>query len=379
MYNDPTFFNKLTHIRRHIHQHPELSGQEYQTTAYIRNFLEERNIKILESKLDTGLIAEIGKSDGKIIGLRADIDALPISEKTQLSYKSINEGVMHACGHDLHTTSLLGAAELLKQHEENLPGKVRLIFQPAEEIFQGAQLVLNTVDFNDWSALVGFHNAPDLPLGAIGFRESKQMASVDRFHGIIYGDGTHAAHPEQGSDPIVTGSQIVANLQAIVSRHVPANEQVVVSITHTTAGNTWNVIPNEFHFEGTVRTFDNEVREKVLHLLEKIVHNTADSFDQTADVNWITGPGPLNNDLKLFKKLSSSFTKNKRNVVPLDTNLGGEDFAFYQEHVPTFFASIGTGKNFPLHHPEFLVDDAALVYTVNYYLDVVKELLINDQ
>ncbi|MDN6244540.1 MAG: amidohydrolase, partial [Tetragenococcus koreensis] len=358
MYNDSTFFNKLTQIRRHIHQHPELSKQEYQTTAFIRNFLEERNIRILESNLETGLIAEIGEKEGKIIGLRADIDALPITEKTQLSYKSINEGVMHACGHDLHTTSLLGAAELLKQHEKELPGKVRLIFQPAEEIFQGAQLVIDTVDFNGWSALVGFHNAPDLPLGAIGFRETKQMASVDRFYGIIHGVGTHAAHPEQGNDPIVTGSQIVANLQAIVSRHIPASEQAVVSITHTTAGNTWNVIPDEFHFEGTVRTFDNKVREKVLYLLEKIVHNTADSFVQKADLEWITGPGPLNNDLNLFKRLSSTFAKNKSNIVPMSSNLGGEDFAFYQDHVPTFFASIGTGKNFPLHHPEFLVDDA---------------------
>lgn len=375
MYKDPTFFNKLTHIRRYIHQHPELSGNEYQTTEYIKDFLQKREITILDSGLETGLIAEIGQNNGKNIGLRADIDALPILEKTQLPYKSVNEGVMHACGHDLHTTSLLGAAALLKQHETELAGKVHLIFQPAEEVFQGAQSVINTVDFSDWSALIGFHNAPDLPLGAIGFRETRQMASVDRFSVAIRGTGTHAAHPEQGSDPIVTGSQIVSNLQAIVSRHVPTNEQVVVSVTHTSAGSTWNVIPGEFYFEGTVRTFDNEIREKVLHLMNKIIHNTADSFDQEADIEWITGPGPLNNNLDLFNKISSSFAKKQKNIVPLSSNLGGEDFAFYQDHVPTFFASIGTGKNIPLHHPEFLVDDAALIYTVNYYLDAVKEFL----
>lgn len=374
MFLETDFFQQLALTRQYLHQHPELSGEEIQTTAFIKDFLQKENITVLETELKTGVIAEIGTSDGPTIGLRADIDALPITEETQLPYTSVHPGVMHACGHDFHTTSLLGAAIILKKNEARLPGKIRLVFQPAEEIFQGAKQVMDAVDLSSWSAMVGFHNAPELPLGAIGARASKQMASVDRFFVTIQGIGTHAAHPDQGSDPIVTGSQIISNLQAIISRHIPASEQAILSVTHVNAGNTWNVIPDKFQFEGTIRTFDETLRKKIIDQMKKIVTHTAESFGQIATIDWITGPGPVNNDPKLFKQLSLAIPAIAKETVALKSNLGGEDFAFYQEQVPTFFASIGTGKGIPLHHPAFLIDDEALVYSVNYYLKTVETL-----
>ena len=376
MFKEDHFFQELTITRQKLHQIPELSGKEYLTTQFIKNYLETQGIRILDTQLETGLVAEIGLNSGPIIGLRADIDALPVQEETQVAYQSQHKDVMHACGHDFHTASLLGAAKLLKEREQELPGTIRLIFQPAEENFQGAKAVIETVAFDDWDALVGFHNSPTLPLGTIGHGEAKQTASVDRFFVTVHGTGTHAAHPEQGSDPIVTGAQMITNLQAIISRHIPASEEAILSVTHVKAGQTWNVIPEQFVFEGTIRTFDAQIRQQVHLLLERIVHNTADSYLQTANVEWIIGPGSVENNVTLQQTLTPSLTKVAREVLTLSPSLGGEDFAYYQEHVPTYFAWIGTGTQIPLHHPAFSVDDQALYYAVNYYLNAVETLLL---
>lgn len=195
MFKEEKFFKELSATRQKIHQFPELSGKEFLTTQLIQSYLEAEGIRILETNLKTGLVAEVGVNTGKVIGLRADIDALPVQEATNVIYRSKNQGVMHACGHDFHTASLLGAAKLLKQKEQSLSGKVRFVFQPAEEIFQGAKAVIENLNFKDWDALVGFHNSPTLPLGVIGHGEAKQTASVDRFIVTIRGIGTHAAHP----------------------------------------------------------------------------------------------------------------------------------------------------------------------------------------
>ncbi len=375
MFKEEKFFKELSATRQKIHQFPELSGKEFLTTQLIQSYLEAEGIRILETNLKTGLVAEVGVNTGKVIGLRADIDALPVQEATNVIYRSKNQGVMHACGHDFHTASLLGAAKLLKQKEQSLSGKVRFVFQPAEEIFQGAKAVIENLNFKDWDALVGFHNSPTLPLGVIGHGEAKQTASVDRFIVTIRGIGTHAAHPEQGSDPVVTGTQIITNLQAIVSRHIPASEQAIVSVTHVKAGETWNVIPDQFIFEGTVRTFRPEIRQKIHQMIERMVHNTADNYQQRASVDWVIGPGSVENHAALTQKITPLLTNIAKEVVSLPPSLGGEDFAYYQEHVPTYFAWIGTGTQFPLHHPAFTVDDRALVYSVNYYLQTVAALL----
>lgn len=369
------FLDKFVGIRHHIHQHPELSEHEYETTEYIKEFLRDLDIKIIDSGLETGVIAEIGNDKNNIIGLRCDIDALPIFEETGLPYASVNDGVMHACGHDFHTTSLLATAELLKANEDKLKGTVRLFFQPAEENFQGSQAVIKTGLLSDLSALVGFHNFPDLPLGTIGYRQDKLMASVDRIKVKIKGVGSHAAHPHEGNDPIVTGSQIITNLQSLISRHIPSKEEAVLSITHVQSGSTWNVVPNTFEFEGTLRTLNEDIRKKLKNLFYKTVENTADIYGQTVDIEWTEGSDCLDNDLELFNKLIPSISDNFLDAIKIESNLTGEDFSRYHKYVPIFFAFIGTGKNIPLHNPKFLIDDKALIYSINYYIDVVQKLL----
>jgi amidohydrolase len=234
-------YDELVTIRHHIHENPELSGQEFETTAYLKAYLEGLNIEILETGLKTGLVAQVGQGE-TVIALRADIDALPILENTGLSFASKNAGVMHACGHDLHQTSLLGAAKILKQREAELKGTVKLIFQHAEEAHFGANEVLDTGILSDVQAIIGYHNMPTLPVGQIGIRAKGVMAAVDQFFVTVTGVGSHAAYPHEGVDSIVATSAIVSSLQQIVSRNMDPQRAVVVSVTHMTAGNTWNVL-----------------------------------------------------------------------------------------------------------------------------------------
>ena len=243
-------YEELAEIRHYIHQHPELSGQEYQTTAFLKERLEEFGIRILESGLKTGLIAEIG-SGQPVVALRADIDALPILEQTNLPYQSQNPGVMHACGHDFHQTSLLGAAALLKEKEDQLEGTVRLIFQPAEEISEGASDVLATGLLEDVQGIIGFHNIPQLKAGQLALNAGAMMAGVEKFKVTVTGVSSHAARPDLGVDTVTAVTTMVQNLQLLISRTVSPFETAVLSITHLDVGSTWNVLPKSGYFEGT--------------------------------------------------------------------------------------------------------------------------------
>lgn len=222
----------LISIRRNLHEHPELSYEEFETTKAIKNWLEEKNITIINSNLETGVIAEIsGNHSGPLIAIRADIDALPIQEETNLPYASKIDGRMHACGHDFHTAAIIGAAYLLKEKEFSLSGTVRFIFQPAEESSNGACKVIEAGHLHGVQAIFGMHNKPDLPVGTIGIKDGPLMAGVDRFEIEIHGVGTHAAVPDAGVDPIVASSQIVMALQTIVSRNISSSHNAVVSVT----------------------------------------------------------------------------------------------------------------------------------------------------
>lgn len=235
---------RLMEIRRHFHQYPELSGEEFETTQTIRSLLEQAGIPILDTSLPTGVVAQIsGKKQDPIIALRADIDALPIQEETGLPYASKIPGKMHACGHDFHTAALIGAAYLLKEEEKALNGSVRFIFQPSEEIGGGAEKVIAAGHLEKVKAIFGLHNKPDLPVGTIGIKSGPLMASVDRFIIEVEGIGTHAAAPHAGIDSIVVASHIVIALQTIVSRQLSSFDHAVISVAHVSAGNTWNVIP----------------------------------------------------------------------------------------------------------------------------------------
>lgn len=369
-------YKELVEIRHYLHAHPEVSEEEFETTKFIREKLLDWEIEILESNLKTGLVAKIG-SGKPVIALRADIDALPILEETGLEFESKNKGAMHACGHDLHMTSLLGAAQLLKKQEQELKGTIKLIFQPAEEIGEGAKQVLQTGLLSDVQAFLGYHNMPTLPTGLIGLREGGVMAAVERFEIIVKGQGSHAAYPQEGRDPILASSAIVQNLQQIVSRNISPQKTAVVSITHIESGNTWNVLPNNARLEGTIRTFENEVRTLTKRRFSEIIEATAKAYDVQVEIKWLMEAEPTFNDFDLTEQIRQITEQWYDKVIYPEPSSAGEDFANYQKQAPSFFAFIGSNgpEASGLHFPDMLVQDEALKVAVEYYIQSAQHLL----
>ena len=369
------FYDHLAKTRHQIHQHPEVSEEEHETTVFLKGYLKNLGIEPLNYPLKTGLIAEIG-SGHPIIALRADIDALPIKEKTGLPYASDN-GAMHACGHDFHQTSLLGAAQLLKEREAELKGTVRLIFQPAEENFQGAYQVIEADGLDDVSAIIGYHNNPHLKPGQIGLCSGAIMAGVEQFRVDVKGVSSHAARPDLGVDTVLVTTTIINNLQQIVARTVSPFESAVLSVTHIEVGNTWNVLPAAGFFEGTIRTFEPKVREDVIARFEKVVQATADQFGAQVDITWGNSPYVTYNDRTLTPLIFEN-SKAFAEVIETLPSTGGEDFAAYQKEIPGVFAFVGSNgeENAPdWHHDDFLVKDEALPVAVNYYVENALFLL----
>lgn len=367
------FLKKLIDDRHFLHMNPELSGEEFATTEFIKEKLKEHNIKIIETNLKNGVVVEIGQGD-KVVALRADIDALPIEEESGVVYHSKVKGKMHACGHDFHTISLIGAAILLKENEDELKGRVRLIFQPEEEINSGAVKMIEENVLEGVSCIIGFHNKPDIPVGFIGIKEGPLMAGVEQFEVEIRGVGTHAAAPHNGNDPIVTASQIITGLQSIVSRHISPLETAVVSVTKIEAGKTWNIIPDRVKLEGTIRTFSEKVREETKRLFEQIIKNYSAAVNQEAEIKWISDGSPVDNNEKMAEILKKEISKFAKVIEP-EIMMGGDDFARYQEKVPGLYAFIGTGCPYEWHHPSFLIDDKALPYAINYFITGAKAML----
>ena len=370
------FYDKLIRTRHYLHCHPELSGQEYQTTDFLKKYLEDLEIRILDSNLKTGLIAEIG-SGQPIIALRADIDALPIFEQTNLPYASQNPGVMHACGHDFHQTSLLGAAELLKAMEEDLQGTIRLIFQPAEETSCGALEVIETGYLDDVKAIVGFHNMPQLKANQLALKPGAMMAGVEKFKVEVEGISSHAARPDLGVDTVITLTSMVQALQVLVARTVSPFEANVLSITHIEAGTTWNVLPQNGFFEGTIRSFSPNSQKKLKEDFIKIVENTAENFGARVSITWDQTPPVTYNDPDLTELLFEN-SKTFAEVVEARPSTAGEDFAFYQEKIPGVFAFIGSnGADAApdLHHDTMTIDDEAFKVSVPYYVESALCLL----
>lgn len=367
------FLKKLIDDRHFLHMNPELSGEEIATAEFIKEKLKEHNIKIIETNLKNGVVAEIGQGD-RVVALRADIDALPIEEESGVVYHSKIKGKMHACGHDFHTISLIGAAILLKENEDELKGRVRLIFQPEEEINSGAVKMIEENVLEGVSCIIGFHNKPDIPVGFIGIKEGPLMAGVEQFEVEIRGVGTHAAAPHNGNDPIVTASQIITGLQSIVSRHISPLETAVVSVTKIEAGKTWNIIPDRVKLEGTIRTFSEKVREETKKLFEQIIKNYSAAVNQEAEIKWISDGSPVDNNEKMAEILKKEISKFAKVIAP-EIMMGGDDFARYQEKVPGLYAFIGTGCPYEWHHPSFLIDDKALSYAINYFITGSKAML----
>ena len=369
-------YEELREIRHYLHQHPELSGQEYQTTAFLKDCLEGLGIRVLESGLKTGLIAEIGTGH-PVVALRADIDALPIVEQTGLPYQSQNPGVMHACGHDFHQTSLLGAAALLKEKEDQLDGTVRLIFQPAEEISEGATEVLATGLLEDVQGIIGFHNMPQLKAGQLALNAGAMMAGVEKFKVTVTGVSSHAARPDLGADTVTAVTTMVQNLQLLISRTVSPFETAVLSITHLDVGSTWNVLPKSGYFEGTIRCFNPSLQRELKERFISIIRHTAKSLEVDVTFEWGVTPPVTFNDEELTQLVWDA-SQGLAEVIPATPSTAGEDFAFYQERIPGVFAFIGSNgePDAPdLHHDHMTIDDAAFRVSVPYYVENAQALL----
>ncbi|CAK8053952.1 amidohydrolase [Eupransor demetentiae] len=363
-----------TAIRHYLHQHPELSNQEFKTTAFLKARLEDLGYRIITpASLKTGVVAEIGPENAPVIVLRADIDALPIKEQTGLNYASENEGVMHACGHDFHMTSLLLAAERLVEKADNLTARVRLLFQPAEEINRGAKQVIASGILSDVSYIAGFHNEPSLNAGQMAVKAGARNAAVDRFSVRLKGKGGHAARPHENNDPIVAATTLISALQTIISRNTNPFHPAVLSVTHIEAGSTWNVIPDEAWFEGTIRTFTDEDREGIKKRFYQTVQGQADAFDLEAEIDWEEGPAVLNNRADLAQLLAAKI-QDKVELIDLPATTGGEDFALYTQTIPAIFAEIGSGGNSSLHHSDLILDDAGLETAATWYTTAVEGL-----
>lgn len=355
----------MTTLRHQLHAHPELALQEVATTALIKQTLTELNIRLVDYPGETGVVAEIGHG-APIIALRADIDALPIQEDNELSFRSTIPGRMHACGHDFHTAALLGGARLLKVHEVDLNGTVRLIFQPAEEGHRGAKMMIDNGVLAGVRAIAGFHNMPNLPVGTLAMKSGPLMASNDNFDVTILGQGAHAAMPEASHDPIVTLGELISNLQTVRSRNIAPDAALVLTIAAVQAGTTFNVIPNTANLRGTIRTFNTANRDLAKVRFYDIVRATAKMNQQTATIDWDRGPSCVNNNAALTAVLSRVL-KDDFDIVPAQLCNADDDFALYQECIPGFYGFLGSGGNGTLHQSNYRCDDAGLTYGARFH------------
>ena len=367
--------SRVIEWRRELHQFPELSEQEYQTTQRITHWLHQLSIQPLPITLETGVVADIGAPSGPVVALRADIDALPIVEDTDVPFRSQHPGVMHACGHDFHTAVMLGAAGLLKAREAELPGRVRLLFQPAEEVSSGAKQLIHAGALQPVSAVFGLHNAPELPSGTFATRPGAFYANVDRFSIRITGKGAHAAKPEEGIDSIIAASHIVIALQTLPSRRISSLESLVVSVTRIEGGNTWNVLPQTVELEGTVRTYSAQVREQVPDMMRQVIHGTAAALGADAELYWHPGPPSVVNT-PFWADFSRQIAQEQGyQVETAERQMGGEDFALYLQDCPGTFVSIGSASPFGLHHPGFNPDESAIYPASRYFAALAEAAL----
>lgn len=357
-----------------FHRNPELSYEEYETTAKIREVLEAHGIEILPYTLETGLVAVIrGEKKGAVRALRCDIDALPVTEETGLPYASEIKGKMHACGHDFHITAGLGCAILLHEKKAELEGTVKLIFQPGEESAVGALKILQTDAMKDVSYIWGLHADPTNASGCIGIREGYVAAAADKFLVTVKGVGCHGAHPDSGIDPIPAAAAMVQAFQTIVTRNIDAFHPSLISVTRIEAGKTWNVVPETAVLEGTVRTMNREDRVLFEKRMREIAENTARAYGAEADFQWSAGSPAVYNDERMAALCSEMAKKQGLSVVPEESSMGGDDFSFYEENIPGCYIKIGTGVGQTIHQPGFQINQEAIITAVKYLTAVLEK------
>lgn len=358
-------------FRRHLHAHPELSYEEFNTVKYVDEQLKSFGIQT-KSVATTGLIAEIkGKNpEKKTIALRADMDALPIVEANNVPYKSKNEGVMHACGHDVHTSSLLGTAKILNAVKDQFEGTIRLLFQPGEEKNPGGASYMirdGALENPQPSAIIGQHVFPLLPAGKIGMKEGMYMASADELYLKVIGKGGHGAAPDLTIDPIVIASHIIIALQQIISRNASPKQPTVLTFGNIIGKGATNIIPNEVNIAGTFRAMNETWRESGLEKIKKMAESIAEGMGGKCEVEISKGYPYLENNPELTRRIRTAAEEyvGKENVVDIDITLGAEDFSYYSQVIPASFYRLGTrndakGITSYVHTPTFDIDEDAL-------------------
>jgi amidohydrolase len=365
--------SEVVQYRRHLHAYPELSYQEHQTMAFVADLLKSFGIEPQTGIGGTGVMAIIKGRQGesnRVTALRADMDALPIQEANEVPYKSTVPGVMHACGHDVHTASLLGTARILMQHVSGFSGTIKLLFQPGEEKNPGgASYMIRDGALKNPSpaSIIGQHVMPLLPVGTIGFREGKYMASSDEIYIRVIGKGGHAAAPELTIDPVVIGSHIILALQQVISRNANPRQPTVLSFGRFIADGITNIIPNEVNLAGTFRALDEQWREQGLQKIKTIAQQVAIAMGGRCEVEISKGYPCLINNPELTQRIKACAQAyvGEKNVVDIDLTLGSEDFAYYSQVIPASFYRLGTrnetkGITSYVHTPTFDIDEEAL-------------------
>ncbi|WP_066068368.1 M20 family metallopeptidase [Neobacillus soli] len=364
------YYEEMVSIRRYMHQHPELSFQEFNTAEFIQSYYKKLEIEVKGNVGGNGVIAKIyGKKPGKTVALRADFDALPIQDEKDVPYKSLVPGVMHACGHDGHTATLLILAKTLNELREELEGTYVFIHQHAEEYAPGgAASMIEAGCLDSVDVIFGTHLWASEPTGTIQYRSGPIMAAADRFEIEIQGQGGHGAQPHKTKDAIVTASQLVLNLQQIVSRKVNPVEAAVVTVASFTAPNAFNVIADKAKLIGTVRTFNEDIRQFIEEEMERIIHGTCYAAHCTYRFDFVRGyPAVVNHPKETeFLIICAQEIEEVKTIEETEPQMGGEDFAYYLEKIPgTFFYTgakpHGVETAYPHHHPKFDIDEKAML------------------
>ena len=378
---------EVREIRRELHRHPELSFKEHRTSSFIRQKLNDWGISYDHPWVKTGIVARVegGLGPGRRIALRADMDALPITEETDLDFRSVNDGIMHACGHDIHMASMLGCLRILDQIKERLPGEILFLFQPGEEKLPGgASLMLKEEVFRGRKPeyIIAQHVLPEMETGHVGFRPGMYMASSDEIYITVKGKGGHGALPERINDPVLMASHILITLQQEINRKAPSGIPTVLSFGRVIADGAVNIIPDTVKLEGTFRSMDESWRKKAHELIRQIARGIAESMDGSCDVEVRHGYPMLHNDeaLTSFAQARAREFLGSANVEAMDLRMTAEDFAWFTQEIPGMLYRIGVGygetrEAGSLHSPVFDANEDALHTGVSLMAHLAAELL----
>ncbi len=368
--------DEVIKLRRDFHMHPELGFEEFRTSDVVEEYLENLGIEV-KRMCTTGVVGSLKNGSGKVFALRADMDALPITEKNDVPYRSRHPGKMHACGHDAHIAMLLVAAKILSN--KDFDGEIRFIFQPAEEGFNGALKMVTEGAIDGVEAIAGVHVWSELESGTLAISPGPVMASVDGFKVIVRGKGGHGASPHQTIDPVVIASSIVLNLQTIVSRNVSPLKSAVVTVGRIYGGTAFNIVPDAVTLEGTVRAFEPEIRDLIEDRIFTISRRIAEAYGADVEIEYTRMNKATMNDEKLTD-LAIKVAKRMGKWKPQDRTMGGEDFSEYASRIPGVFAFLGVrnekkGIVYPHHSPKFDVDEDALPIGVAFEATMALEFL----